>query len=70
MPLELILPQSYPYILMGLTAHFFFLNMIPPLFLMKVKKEVYSPDHMKRYQEEHKLAFGEDKEVNNMALPD
>ena len=70
MALELILPAAYPYILMGLSAHFFFLNMIPPLFLLKVKGRVYSKENLEKYQEEHTKAFGDGTKVDPLGLPD
>ena len=70
MPLDLILPASYPYILMGLSSHCIFLSFMPPIFLLGTKRAVYTPEHMNKYQETHKEAFGPDKDVNNMALPD
>ena len=58
MPLVLVIPSQYPLIVMGLAANFFFLNIIPPLFMMPVKKRVYSKEHMARYEKDHQAIYG------------
>ena len=69
MPLLIVIPQQYPYTLMGLAAHFTLMNFIP-LFVIPVKKRVYSPEHMKQYEIEHQQEFGPESSVAQFGLPD
>ena len=58
MPLLLVVPTQYPLILMGLAANYFFLNLIPPLMVMPVKKRVYTKEHLAKYEKDHQAIYG------------
>ena len=64
------MPKVYPITMIGLVSHYILLNFVPVFFSFPVKKRVYTEEHMKKFEDEHKKAFGDDTTVEKFGLPD
>ena len=59
MPLILVLPTNYPYVLMGLAANYLFAFMCNGFFVAPARKAVFTEEFLKPHAETHKAAFPE-----------
>ena len=69
MPIYLVIPDEYPYILMGVVVNYFFCQMTPFFTALKVRGGVFTEQHLDGFKEAHKEAYP-DREVDPLGLPD
>ena len=69
MPLVLLLPENYPYALMGLAANYLFCFICNPLFVMPARKQAFSEENLKAHKELHETTFP-GTEIDKMGNPD
>ena len=70
MVLVLVLPPTYPYILMGLAANFLFCMALAPAVGLPARKAAFTGDHLKAFEGLHITTFGEGAKVDGMGQPD
>ena len=57
MPLLLTVPKHYPYVLMGLAAHFLFFMTLNPFIGLKARKSTFTAEFLAQFEEDHAKAF-------------
>ena len=64
MVLNLVLPELYPYAMMGLAANFFLFNMMGPLFILPARRKAFTIDRLNQFDNEHKQVFGPNAQID------
>ena len=56
-----VFPETYPYVLAGLSAHFLFNMMLMPIIGRAARVSVFTKDFMSQFEQEHADAIGRGK---------